>query len=139
MAKIERHISRELVSLDASTPCREAARLMAEKKIGAVGVNRGRKTIGLVTERDLVVKLLALGLSCEVPIAEVMRHDLPSIGPDATELECSDLMREHYTRHLLVEKSSEVVGIISMRDVIRLMLDEKQFLIDQLEVYISGR
>jgi len=139
MAKIDQHVSRALVSLDASTPCHEAARMMADKQIGAMGVKRDSKTMGLVTERDLVAKVLAPGLSCEVPIGEMMRRDVPSIAPDASELECSNLMRDHYTRHLLVEKSGEVVGIISMRDVIRLMLDEKQFLIDQLEVYISGR
>jgi CBS domain-containing protein len=48
-------------------------------------------------------------------------------------------MRDHYTRHLLVEEDGRVAGIISMRDVIVLMLDEKQFLIDQLNVYICGR
>ena len=139
MASIDRHVTREVVSLDASAPCREAARLMAEKKIGAVGVRRGGRTIGLVTERDLVNKVRAASASLDTPIAEAMRGDIPSIGPRASESECSDLMRDNYTRHLLVEEKGEVVGIISMRDVIRLMLDEKQFLIDQLQIYISGR
>jgi signal-transduction protein with cAMP-binding, CBS, and nucleotidyltransferase domain len=139
MGKIEQNVTRDLVSLDGSTPCREAARLMAEKKIGAVGVKRGGKTVGLVTERDLVAQVIAPGKSCEVPIAELMRRDLPTVGPDASEFEVSDLMRDHYTRHLLVEQGGNVIGIISMRDVIRQMLSEKQFLIDQLEVYISGR
>jgi CBS domain-containing protein len=74
-----------------------------------------------------------------MPIGEAMRTDLPAIPPDASEKEVSDRMRDHYTRHLLVEDCGQVVGIISMRDVIRLMLDEKEFLIEQLNVYISGR
>jgi CBS domain-containing protein len=66
-------------------------------------------------------------------------RELPLISPATSETECSDLMRIHFTRHLLVADKGEVAGIISMRDVIRLMLDEKQWLIDELQIYISGR
>ena len=85
------------------------------------------------------MRCLVGGGTCDAPIAEVMRGDLPSIDATASESECANLMRDHYTRHLLVEEDGRVAGIISMRDVIVLMLDEKQFLIDQLNVYISGR
>src|SRR5438309_1888029 len=94
MSSIDRHVTREVVSLDASAPCCEAARLMAEKKIGAVCVKRNGRTVGLVTERDLVIKLLAVGASCDLPIAEATRSDIPSIDARASEIECSDLMRE---------------------------------------------
>jgi CBS domain-containing protein len=139
MATIQRHVVRDVVSLEASTPCREAAKLMAHKKIGAVAVKRGGLIVGLVSERDLIGKCLAGGGTCEAPIGEAMRADLPRIDALATESECAVLMRDQYTRHLLVEEDGRVAGIISMRDVIVLMLDEKQFLIDQLNVYISGR
>ena len=68
-----------------------------------------------------------------------MRTDLPRIRPDSSESETTELMRTQYTRHLLVEDEGKVVGIISMRDVIQLMLDDKQFLIEQLQCYIDGR
>jgi CBS domain-containing protein len=139
MASIERHVTRELMGLDASTNCREAARLMAEKQIGAVAVMEGGKTVGLVTERDLVYNVLAEDRHCDLPIGKAMRRDLPLIPPSASEVECADLMRVHFTRHLLVADKGAVVGIVSMRDVIRLMLDEKQWLIDELQIYISGR
>jgi len=139
MATIERHLTREVVGLDGSTSCREAARVMAEKRIGAVAVRDGGRTVGIVTERDLVYNVLASGGTCEFPIRKAMRGDLPFIGPDASDAECADLMRVHFTRHLLVGESGAVVGIISMRDVIQLMLDEKQWLIDELQIYISGR
>jgi CBS domain-containing protein len=58
---------------------------------------------------------------------------------DAGEREVAELMKSHFTRHLLVAERGEVRGVISMRDVIQLMLDEKQFLIDQLHTYIDGR
>lgn len=139
MATIQRNVVRDVVSLEASTPCREAAKLMAQKKIGAVAVKRGGLIIGLVSERDLIGKCLGGLGTCEAPIGEAMREDLPRIDSRASESECAHLMRDHYTRHLLVEEDGRVAGIISMRDVIVLMLDEKQFLIDQLNVYISGR
>jgi CBS domain-containing protein len=139
MASIDRHVTRKVLGLDASTRCREAAKLMAEKRIGAVAVLEGGKSIGLVTERDLVYNVLAKGGRCDQPIAEAMRRDLPCIAPGTSETECADLMRVHFTRHLLVTDKGEMVGIISMRDVIRLMLDEKQWLIDELQIYITGR
>jgi CBS domain-containing protein len=139
MPGIERYITRELVGLDRSATCREAATLMAEKNIGAVAVLEGKKTIGIVTERDLVYNVLSEGSPCNGPLVQAMRRDLPIIPPSTTEAECADLMRVHFTRHLLVAEGGSVVGIISMRDVIRLMLDEKQWLIDELQIYISGR
>lgn len=139
MASIERHVTRALIAVEAGAPCAEAARLMADRKIGAVGVRQGGRTVGIVTERDLAVRIVGAGASPSLPVLEVMRRDLPRVAADTTEKECADLMRDHATRHLLVEQAGEVVGIISMRDVIRLMLDEKQFLIEQLQVYIDGR
>jgi len=139
MATIERHVTREVLGLDASTSCREAARLMADKRIGAIAVKEGGKTIGLVTERELVYEVLASGGGCDQPIGKSMRRDLPLIPAVTSETECADLMRVHFTRHLLVGEKGAVVGIISMRDVIQLMLDEKQWLIDELQIYISGR
>jgi CBS domain-containing protein len=139
MATIERHVTRDVIGLDAITPCRDAARLMADRNIGSVAVREAGKIIGLVTERDLVARVLAQGDSGSMPIGEAMRTDLPRISPRTTEAECSDLMRDWSTRHLLVEDGGKVIGVISMRDVIRLMLDDKQFLIEQLQTYIDGR
>jgi CBS domain-containing protein len=139
MASIQRNVVRDVVGLEASTPCREAAKLMAQKRIGAVAVKQGGRIVGFVSERDLILRCLVGGGTCEAPIAEAMRSDLPCVDASASESECANLMRDHYTRHLLVEEDGRVAGIISMRDVIVLMLDEKQFLIDQLNVYICGR
>ena len=83
--------------------------------------------------------MLARGDSGSMPIGEAMRTDLPTIASKSSESECANTMRDHFTRHLLVEDGGRVVGIVSMRDVIQLMLDEKQFLIEQLQCYIDGR
>lgn len=139
MATIERHVTREVLALDDSTPCSEAARLMADRRVGSVAVRRAGKVVGLITERDLVGRVLASGGPASMPIGQAMRTDLPVVSMDAGEREVADLMKQHFTRHLLVSEKGEVRGVISMRDVIQLMLDEKQFLIDQLHTYIHGR
>jgi CBS domain-containing protein len=139
MATIERHVTKQVVALDAVTPCREAAKIMAEKKIGSVAVREAGRIVGVVTERDLVARVLAAGDSGSMPVGEAMRTDLPRLRMDSSEAECAEAMRTHFTRHLLVEQHGHVVGIISMRDVIQLMLDDKQFLIEQLQTYIDGR
>ncbi len=139
MANIERHVTRQVVALDAMTPCREAAKVMRDKRIGSIAVREGGHLVGIVTERDLVARVMASGDGGAMPIGEAMRTDLPRVASDASEVETTEMMRTHYTRHLLVEDKGEVVGIISMRDVIQLMLDDKQFLIEQLQTYIDGR
>ena len=139
MASIRKHITREVVSLDAGSPIRDAARLMADRKIGSIGVREDGKLVGLVTERDLVVAVLAGGASANGPMREAMRSGIPRVKADASEADCAALMRDHTTRHLLVEDRGQVVGVVSMRDIIQLMLDEKQFLIEQLQTYIQGR
>ena len=112
---------------------------MAERGIGAIAVRDGGRVVGVVTERDLVARVLAQGVRPELPIRQAMRTDVPLVTPSTSELDCTALMRDHTTRHLLVAERGEVVGIISMRDVIRLMLDEKEWLIGQLHTFIDGR
>jgi CBS domain-containing protein len=138
MSSIRKHVARKVVTLAADVPCREAARLMVEKKIGSIGIREDGRLTGLVTERDLVAAVVASGGDGTLPVGKAARA-LPRVSPEATEAECAELMRTHTTRHLLVEESGEVVGLVSMRDIIALMLDEKQFVIEQLNTYISGR
>jgi CBS domain-containing protein len=139
MASIRKHVTRDVVSLDAAAPIRDAARLMADRKIGSVGVKEDGKLVGLVTERDLVVTVLARAGNANGPIREAMRGGIPRVGPDVTEAECANVMRDNATRHLLVEERGQIVGVVSMRDIIQLMLDEKQYVIEQLQTYIQGR
>jgi CBS domain-containing protein len=138
MASIEKYVVRNVIGLDAAAPCREAASLMAKHRIGAVAVHQNQRIVGLVTERDLATRVIARGLGNDTPIGEAMRRDVPSTSDAITEVECANQMKEHETRHLLVEHDGQPVGIISMRDVIQMMLEEKQFLIEQMQGYIQG-
>lgn len=138
MATIERHMARDLVTLDVKGSCHHAAELMRERKIGAVAVVEGGEVVGLVAERDLALRLVGEGVSPEVAVGEIVERNGPSVGPRATEKECSDLMRQNHCRHLLVKDGGKVIGLISMRDVIVLMIEEKEGVIRQLEGYITG-
>jgi CBS domain-containing protein len=139
MASIRKHVTHDVATLEGSAPIRDAARLMADQKIGSVAVREEGRITGLVTERDLVITVLARGGNASMPIREAMRSGMPRISADANEAECAALMRDNTTRHLLVEDGGQIAGVVSMRDIIQLMLDEKQFLIDQLQTYIDGR
>jgi len=136
MASIRKHVTREVVALDAGASMREAARIMSERRIGSIAVRDGATIVGLVTERDLVETALARGRDPASPIREAMRAGQPRVASDASEGDCAALMRDHTTRHLLVEEGGKVVGVVSMRDIIQLMLDEKQYVIEQLSDYI---
>ena len=61
MATIERHVTKAIVALEGSTPCREAAKVMRDKKIGAIAVREGGRIVGIVTERDMVARVMASG------------------------------------------------------------------------------
>lgn len=139
MSKIRKNVTYDVVTLDAGTSCQEAAKVMSERRIGSVAVKDGDRIVGLVTERDLVATVLAAGAESTTPIRNAMRASIPMIDADADEIEAAAMMRDHYTRHLLVQEGGKPIGIVSMRDVIQLMLDEKQFLISQLNTYIFGR
>jgi CBS domain-containing protein len=138
MATIEKFVVRNVIGLEAEAHCREAAELMAKHRIGAVAVRQDKRVVGLVTERDLATRVMARGLGSDSPIGEAMRRDVPTISDALTDVDCANRMKEHETRHLLVEHDGETVGIISMRDVIQMMLEDKQFLIEQMQSYIQG-
>ena len=138
MPSIANYVVRDVVGLEAEAPCKDAAALMAQRQIGAVAVKQAGKIVGLITERDLVTRILSRGLECTTPIVEAMRRDVPHISPEVNEVECASLMKDHATRHLLVTDRNEVVGLISMRDVMQMMLADKQFLIEQMQSYIQG-
>ena len=138
MASIENRVVRNVVSLDASASCADAARLMTERGIGSVGVRMGEALAGLVTERDLIIALVGGADPAFTSLRGIMRADFPSVSPQATDDECAQLMRTRLTRHLLVKEGAAVVGVISMLDLVDLVVEEKQWNIDQLESYIRG-
>jgi CBS domain-containing protein len=138
MTCIGNRMRSEVVALEASASCEEAARVMATVGIGSVGVTKAGRLIGLVTERDIVLGL-ATGLEVgKTEIGALLREGQPAVSPCATDRECASLMRAHRTRHLLVRENEEIVGVVSMLDLVDLVVEEKEYRIDQLESYIGG-
>jgi len=118
----------------------DALRLMAEKDVGALlVVDTQAQLVGIISERDYARKVILKGKSSlETPVREIMTHPVVSVRPDHTVEECMALMTARRVRHLPVLAGGQVVGVVSIGDLVKANLDEKDFLIRQLETYIMG-
>jgi CBS domain-containing protein len=125
------------VSPDATV--RDALQEMAERNIGAVLVMDQGHLAGIFSERDYARKLELRGLHADkTPVGEVMTRQVVGVRPDDTVEECMAIMTEKRIRHLPVVDGGEVAGLVSIGDVVKSIISEQQFLIEQLELYITG-
>lgn len=116
----------------------EAVKLMAEKGIGALLVLKEGELIGIVSERDYVRKLVLNDKSAkDTPIREIMTKQVVYIRPEQSIEVCMALMAEKGIRHLPVMDDVELVGVISIRDLVKDIISEKEFIIEQLAHYIT--
>jgi CBS domain-containing protein len=117
----------------------EAIDQMAEKGVGALLVMEDQRLVGIVSERDYARKVILKGKSSrETQVREIMSHPVICIAPGMTVEQTMALMTEKRVRHLPVLIDDTVVGVISIGDVVRGLLDEKEFYIQQLTTYITG-
>jgi CBS domain-containing protein len=125
------------VSPDASVY--EALEIMAERNVGALVVVEGAAVVGIISERDYARKVILLARgSRETLVSEIMTPD-PVTVPSATSIaDCMQLMTDHRFRHLPVVEDGELSGVISIGDVVRAVIEAQQFMIEQLESYITG-
>ncbi|MCH8169694.1 MAG: CBS domain-containing protein [Bacteroidetes bacterium] len=118
----------------------DALTLMAEKKCGALVVLEEEKLCGIISERDYARKIILLGKSSkETLVKEIMSSTVFYASPDLTAEECMAVMIDKRVRHLPVMENENLIGVISIGDVVKAVIDEKAFVIDQLERYITGR
>ncbi|WP_278534650.1 CBS domain-containing protein, partial [Delftia acidovorans] len=119
----------------------DALRLMADKGIGALLVMEGSEIAGIVTERDYARKIALLGrTSGATLVRDVMTRDVLFVGPTQTTQECMAVMTENRLRHLpVVDEGGKLLGLISIGDLVKDIISEQKFIIEQLEHYISGR
>ncbi|MDI3467552.1 MAG: hypothetical protein OJF50_006373 [Nitrospira sp.] len=128
-----------VVTIDESRSALEAAILMREGFIGSVVVTSAAKVTGILTERDLIMRVVGKRIDPDqVAIKDVMTRDLIRVGPKDSSSHCLNLMKEHRCRHLLVFDGDEFLGIVSLRDMVSLLIDEKEELIEYLQRYISS-
>jgi CBS domain-containing protein len=138
MGSISQVVEHQVVLLDESKTAYEAVVLMSSKHIGSVVVTHASKVIGLFTERDLIHEIIRERRNPEkVTIKEVMRTNMPRVAPYESAEKCIDLMKQYQCRHLLVFDAQAFVGIISLRDLLVLLLEEKEELIRQLTKYVT--
>ena len=117
----------------------DAIQLMADKAIGALLVMEEDKLVGIVTERDYARKVVLEGKSSrEALIHEVMTTKVLCVSPERTIDECMALMTDKRIRHLPVVEHKQVVGFLSIGDLVKAVISEQKILIDQLQHYISG-
>lgn len=118
----------------------DALRLMADKGIGALLVMEGSEIAGIVTERDYARKIALLGrTSGATLVRDVMTRDVLFVGPTQTTQECMAVMTENRLRHLpVVDEGGKLLGLISIGDLVKDIISEQKFIIEQLEHYISG-
>jgi CBS domain-containing protein len=117
----------------------DAVKLMAEKSIGALLVMEDLKIDGIITERDYSRKIVLLGRSSkETPVREIMTSPVMYVRPDQTNEECMALMTDNRVRHLPVIDNGKLMGLISIGDLVKDIISEQKFIIDQLEHYIMG-
>ncbi len=116
-----------------------ALELMVEKNVSAVLVMENGKLAGIFTEKDYARKVILKGkASKETMIGEVMTEDLITVSPDTTNDECMRLMTNKFIRHLPVVEGNELIGIISIGDVVKYMIEDLKYVIHNLEHYITG-
>ncbi len=126
-------------SIAPDTTVLNALQLMADKKIGALLVLADDKLVGVFSERDYARKVILKGKSSnDTPVRDVMSSDIVCVVPDQTTELCMSLMTEKRVRHLPVVDDDKVVGIISIGDVVKAVIADREDVIEQLEQYITG-
>ena len=131
--------SYELYSVAPDTMVFDAIKLMAEAKVGALLVLEDEQLVGIVSERDYARKVILESRSSrETPVRDVMTNVVLTVTPEQSIDECLLLMSKHHIRHLPVSENGKPVGMLSVMDVVRNIILEKEQIIDQLEHYITG-
>jgi CBS domain-containing protein len=131
---------RETWAVDAEAPVLAAVRIMAERGVGALPVLRDGRLAGIISERDYARKVVLLGRSsANTPVAQIMNAPVLTVGEDDGVRYCMELMTDRRVRHLpVVDDSGTMVGIISIGDLVRAVIEEQQETIEQLEKFIAG-
>jgi len=129
-----------LISISLTATVYDALDLMARHDVGAlVVVDQGGRLAGMFSERDYARKVILQGkLSKELAVSEIMTPRVVSVAPDDSVEACMTLMTDKHVRHLPVMDGDTVVGLVSIGDVVKALLHEQQFVINQLERYITA-
>ena len=139
VAAILRHKGTDVACVAPQALISEVAHILSERHIGAVLVMDGNRLLGIVSERDIVRCLARHGASALDHSAEtLMTRELSTAGPGTTSIEALEMMTEGRFRHLPVVEDGQVVGIVSIGDVVKMRLDQQAQEVDTLKAYVAG-
>ena len=117
----------------------DALRAMADRNVGALLVRDGVELVGLISERDYARKVILKDkASRDIPVSEIMSRRVVCVGPGQRVDACMALMTDKRIRHLAVTDEGRLVGVVSIGDVVKAIIDHHEFTIQQLEHYITG-
>lgn len=126
-------------TVNAEDPVRTAIQLMADHFVGALPVMQGGRLVGIVSERDYARKVVLLGRnSVETSVAMIMSAPVIHVGPQQTVNDCMQLMTDKRIRHLPVVENGQLIGVISIGDCVKAVIDEQRHEIEDLRRYIAG-
>ncbi|MDR7097940.1 CBS domain-containing protein [Lysobacter niabensis] len=129
----------EIYAIAPDAPVIDAIRLMAEKRIGAVLVMEGTRLVGILSERDYARKIVLQGRSSsDTPVRTIMTADVLTVRPDDTAEHCMQVVTNQRIRHLPVIRGGEVVGVVSIGDLVKAVIEDQQLELDQLQRYIAS-
>jgi CBS domain-containing protein len=125
------------VSPDASVL--DAIKLMAEKGVGAVLAMQGAHLCGIVSERDYARKVVLQGRSSSnTPVRDIMTAKVVTVGPDDSVDHCMQVVTGHRIRHLPVAEGDTIIGVISIGDLVKAVIEDQKVELDQLQRYIAS-
>jgi CBS domain-containing protein len=129
----------DVFSVDPDATVLDALRLLDEKNVGALLVMKGQSLVGIFSERDYARRMVLHGRSSkETAVREVMTREVFTIASDASAGECMAHMTDRHIRHLPVLENGRVVGVISIGDIVRAVMEDMRFTIRQLESYVRS-
>ncbi len=131
---------REVWTIGPKASVMDALKVMAEKDIGALVVVLDDQVAGIISERDYARKVILLGRSSvNTPVKDIMTSKVYYVTPQTTIQECQAMFTEHSVRHLPVLDNGKLVGLVSIGDVVKAVIDEKDSTISHLSDYITGK
>jgi CBS domain-containing protein len=129
----------KVLSVSPADTVYNAIKLMADENIGSLVVIEQGKLIGIITERHYARSVFLKGRSSpETPVSDVMERNVVCVRPNRTVEECMALMTAKHVRHLPVVNDGKMLGIVSVGDLVKSIISDKEFVIEQLEHYIRG-
>lgn len=130
---------RNIWSVEPESSVFTAIKAMAEHGVGALLVIESGRPVGIISERDYARKVVLMERSShDTPVSDIMTADLVVVAPEDSTAACMEMMTNERIRHLPVVVDGVLVGIVSIGDVVRSVIDQQRFMIEQLEGYITG-